>query len=283
MTENIFGNRFNLYQDFGAELLKKEETLKTLNGHVHFILGHARSSTSISAKIADEYDDTFVFYEDNQTCHARMDNFPLWYENTINVNLKVRQYIKSYIEDYQFDQGTDGVEAYKNLVHQGKTVYSKYALGPHGDYYWQCQLKNFPLYHHYFQDSRYLLAYREPEKAIQGMYNFFANLFDRKESLDALIDTYNRTIELQLYVARNFKKVFYLNDSTMTSEEVRAVYRRFLEKDGSPIEKYTSKAKAVHENTFSQELKSHSRYKMLEDQYQELENLHTSQRKAEMD
>ena len=221
--------------EFVAFLRAHEPTLRALNGCVHFILGHARSSTSISARIADEYDDHFVFYEDYQAIHAGVANFAGWYDDFLRESLKSHHHVRSHIEDYEFPPSANGVEVYAELSRLGKILISKSSYGPHGDVWWELIQKNTPIYYEYFPDSRYLLTYRSPEYALSSMTLFFISM--GKAHLE-ILDAYIKSMEVFLYIARTFKHVFFLNDSEMEPTAVKKAYRCFLQRGGYPLDYY---------------------------------------------
>ena len=234
--------------EFAAFLQTHQSQLSQLNGHLHFIVGHARSSTSISAFIADEIEDSFVFYEDYPVCHAGIEDFAGWYRQFMNDGLKARDKVRSHIEDYDFAPGADGIDVYAELVKQGKTIFTKASFGPHGQFFWDIVNSNAALYHSHFPDSRYLLTYRSPESAVTAMDFFFNEFLKVPKSPDEIAEAYLYTLRILLHMAQTFRHVFFLNDSVMSEDEAKQAYREFLPQLNGAEDKYKIGMKRGYED-----------------------------------
>lgn len=273
MTDNFIRTIDHL-AEFEEFLEAHKSEMCAISGNLHFIVGHARSATSISAIIADEYEENFVFYEDNPPTSWGIENYAGWYKLVMDEGLKSKQYVKSHIEDFPTDPKFNGIQLYAQMINLGKTLYSKYSFGPHGDYYWDIILKNFPILHNYFSDSRYLLTYRPPEKAILSMRLFFNDFAKQNKTLSEIVHAYHSTLTLLYDIAKSFPHVYFLNDVEMSEYETKQLLSRFIGKGGEPLDKYTAANKRTYDDVeLIHELINMEMYQSSVELYNKLEQL----------
>ncbi|AUS99231.1 hypothetical protein CLI64_01825 [Nostoc sp. CENA543] len=194
--------------------LINDEEYEILSKSGLFIVGNARSGTSILCDCLNLSPDVFLLGEANLYLHYNLDNFVEFF-NTQHIQFKNRRCKGTFIPSSRLPE--KGGFAFLSRMHKNyKFVGEKIAFGPHGDFNNQSRQELFFHFHAtYFYFSNYILIMRRPTEAIWSMLKMFP---DRK--LYLLFESWLRTIQIQIDVFHSFPNSYVIFFENMNNEKV---------------------------------------------------------------
>ncbi|MDR3463914.1 MAG: hypothetical protein P4L76_16520 [Beijerinckiaceae bacterium] len=184
-----------------------------------FIVGCARSGTSVIFNYFSECDDVFLLNEDNAFFPSSGHGFCRRYNKQWESMGKVRS--KGYFipeicksDDYWFD-------VYIGLKNYYGIVGSKLAFGPHGEEYWRDIDLYFPeFFSKYFIGAHFLLTSRSPSEAIYSMSKLFPG-----HAFGTYKNVWIKSLQMQLMVFGSLPRSRFVFHDSLSFELLESITR----------------------------------------------------------
>lgn len=198
--------------DFGRHLLNFNQErfsisredfleLRVRSREFIFVVGSARSATTILGEIINMQRDCYMLMEDNPFINHYMEDYVSWYRAmTQEAGCKMAKgfYLPSFCSE-----NISWAKIYLLLKEHYRLVGGKIALGPHG--YWENVASNFlDFYVSIFPEACYLGCLRHPVECVESMAIMFKN-----RNLKELMETWIYSALYLVYMSCLFDR-FYL-------------------------------------------------------------------------
>jgi hypothetical protein len=192
-----------------SQSLPRELTSRCL-----FVVGNARSGTTILNNCLNQSRDIFMMSEANFYLHLENDDFVEHY-NRMHSEFRNPKGKDSWIP-LPPDGNSNGVAALLRLAEHYRWIGEKIAFGPHGKIGQKTYQDMFFEFHsRYFYDSTYLLLARKPNEVIFSLAKMFPN-----RSTEELIETWIDTITVQLDVYSGFPNAQWIFFEDLSSARI---------------------------------------------------------------
>src|SRR5579863_1909754 len=190
---------------FGEEL---QRALIERSGEFLFVVGCARSGTTLVHSYLNEAEDVCLLCEDNAFSGITRQYFREWY-NTIWAS---RPPTKGYHIPEIPGGGMFWFDCYLALKERYGIAGSKFAFGPFAGEYWleiDRYLQRF--LQSYFPKATYLLTLRRPGEAVASMGKMFPGLH-----VGSLLDAWIRTLQHQLVILGSMHRARFVFHDTVS-------------------------------------------------------------------
>jgi hypothetical protein len=178
------------------------EELGALGDKGLFIVGNARSGTSILCDCFNLSPEIFLLGEANVFLHHCQDDFAAWF-NRQHVAFKNRRGKGTYLP-LAVAEESGGMAALWRMGAFHRYVGEKIAFGPHGKIGGQSYQELFFAFHaRYFYSSKYFLTLRAPAECIWSM----AKMFPQKDPRE-LYECWLNSLKVQLDLLHTFPNVY---------------------------------------------------------------------------
>jgi hypothetical protein len=185
-----------------------------------FIIGSARSGTSILCDCLNLSPDVFLLGEANLYIHHHLDNFIEFFNNQ-HIQFNNRRSKGTFAPPSRLPE-RGGINFLARMNKNYNFVGEKIAFGPHGKIDNQSSQEVFFNFHaRYFYFSNYILIIRRPAEAVLSMLKMFPQI-----GLDLIFDCWLRTLKIQVDVFQSFPRshvIFFENLNTETVMQLCSV------------------------------------------------------------
>jgi hypothetical protein len=174
-----------------------------------FIVGAARSGTSLLFNYLNESENIFLLNEDNAFSERTSQNFRISYNERWKTHN--RWGVKGYHIPAWVGEGHFWFDCYLAIKNKFKLSGTKIAFGPFDDQYWG-DIDTFALrfFQYYFYNAYYLLTIRCPTENLLSMRNMFPEI-----PFGTLKNAWIKTLQLQLQFYASMERCrFVFHDST---------------------------------------------------------------------
>ncbi|WP_392535703.1 hypothetical protein [Nostoc sp. C117] len=191
-----------------------EEDYEKLSKAGLFIIGSARSGTSILCDCLNLSPDVFLLGEANLYIHHNQENFVDFF-NTQHIQFKNRRSKGTFAPPSRLPE-RGGINFLSRMKKNYNFVGEKIAFGPHGEIDNQSFQEVFFNFHaRYFYFSNYILIMRRPAEAVFSMLKMFP-----ERGLDAIFDCWLRTVKIQIDVFQSFPHSYVIFFENLSNETV---------------------------------------------------------------
>ncbi|MBI1209629.1 MAG: hypothetical protein GC191_20390 [Azospirillum sp.] len=174
------------------------------SGEAVFVIGCARSGTTLLFNYINEFDDCVMLCEDLPFFHDRGANYRSWYNShwrSLGHSKTKGYYLPSFghADGYWFDY-------YRLLKERYRIIGSKQAFGPHGEEYW-AQIDRYcvDFFLNYFPNAHYILPMRRPDENLWSMSQMFG-----AENFGSLKNTWLKSVITQVHIFATAKNAQFL-------------------------------------------------------------------------
>ncbi len=191
-----------------------------------FIVGHARSGTSILMDALNSSTDIYMFGEANLHVSANRNDFVEWY-NSMHRQFGNPEYKGTYCPEGG-NESANGIDTIVSLARRFKYVGDKLAFNSET---FGLDFEGFlPFAAKYFLRSTYLCALRNPLQTISSCLDLFQSGERTQDTVDLYADSYLRSIYLQLRVSMLFNRTYFLVHDRIT-ESTFETLSKYLDVD----------------------------------------------------
>ncbi|MEH1899431.1 MAG: hypothetical protein V7K94_29860 [Nostoc sp.] len=196
------------------ELNLSDEDYEKLSKAGLFIIGSARSGTSILCDSLNLSPDVFLLAEANLYVHHNLDNFVDFFNNQ-HIQYNNRRSKGTFAPPSRLpDKG--GINFLSRMKKNYNFVGEKIAFSPYGEIDNQSIQEVFFKFHaRYFYFSNYILIMRRPAEAVLSMLKMFP-----EKGLDVIFDCWLRTLQIQIDVFQSFPYSYVIFFENLRSETV---------------------------------------------------------------
>lgn len=211
---------------FGAHLVEFDEQrfsisqrdfleLRARSNEFVFVVGSARSATTILAEIINMQQDCFVMMEDNPFINHYMADYVTWYRNmTQEAGSKMAKgfYLPSFCS-----RNIGWAKTYLLLKENYRVVGGKIAFGPHD--YWENVQSNFlDFYISIFPNATYFGCLRHPVDCIESMTIMF-----KDRSLKKLLETWIYSALYLVYLSCLVDRFFLIINERLSEKFINHI------------------------------------------------------------
>ncbi|MDZ8260898.1 hypothetical protein [Nostoc sp. ChiQUE01b] len=179
-----------------------------------FIIGSARSGTSILCDCLNLSPDVFLLGEANLYIHHNLDNFVEFFNNQ-HIQFNNRRSKGTFAPPSRLSE-SGGINFLSRMKKNYNFVGEKIAFGPNGkidNQSFQEVFFNFNAIYFYF--SNYILIIRRPAEVVLSMLKIFP-----ETSLDLIFDCWLRTLQIQIDVFQSFPYSYVIFFENLSNETV---------------------------------------------------------------
>jgi hypothetical protein len=188
------------------------DDIRAVAEHGLFIVGNARSGTSILLDCFNLSPEVFLFGEANLYIRHLCEDFAEEF-NRLHVGFKNRRGKGTYVPPSPLPE-SGGVAALRRMALHHRYVGEKVTFGPHGTINGQSHQEAFFAFQaRWFYASKYFLILRTPAECVWSMKKVFP---DRHPS--ALYESWLRTLEIQLDLLHTFPNVYLIFFDNLSAE-----------------------------------------------------------------
>jgi hypothetical protein len=204
-------------KEVGANATRSVEALEDLSSKGLFIVGNARSGTSIFAGCLNLSNDIYLLLEANVHVSFNEDGFIERY-NAMHLSFKNDRKKGTYIPQ-AISSENGALPVLLRMAKRHRYVGEKIAFGPHGLYGGQTFQDVFFEFHcRYFYYSTYFLIIRNPSESVWSMSKLFPD-----KDIEYLFESWLRTINILIDCYQTFPNCYFLFSESFCSDTIKKI------------------------------------------------------------